>query len=244
MADKGSRKPKRQMSELALASRRANLAKARAAPREKIYRPTEKRQAASRANLAKAIAARKSPEGNASARLNALRHGLYARKVAASVKRLGESSLEFRQHHALFYNLFAPQDALERKWVERLANTSWKRLRFLRALAQWETDRLKETLESVPPSIFLSADQTLERAYILSRALAAFAERLGPLGRFHSRIDRLIRKLLHNRGGTTSKFESLNPLRGLTSWAEPVIDGVIDDVLDEKYGLPRRRRSR
>ncbi len=41
-----------------MAAARANLEKARAAPKEKVYRPTEKRLAANRTNLAKAKAAR------------------------------------------------------------------------------------------------------------------------------------------------------------------------------------------
>src|SRR5690348_12285107 len=98
------------MSAAALASRRANLERARAAPREKIYRSTEKRLAASRANLAKAIAARRSPRGNASARLNALRDGLFVRDVAGSVPCMGEDPAEFRAHHHLYFRIFAPAD--------------------------------------------------------------------------------------------------------------------------------------
>jgi len=97
LTPRGARSPQ------ALAARRANLAKARAAPRDVIYRPTEKRQAASRANLQKALAARKTPKGNAAARLNALKHGLFAKQVvAASVARLGEDPKAFAEHLRLF----------------------------------------------------------------------------------------------------------------------------------------------
>ena len=65
-------KRKYRLSPEALAARRASLKKARAAPRDLVYRTTEKRQAASRANLQKAIAARNSPEGSANIRMNAV----------------------------------------------------------------------------------------------------------------------------------------------------------------------------
>ena len=76
------RKPGNPMTARELAARRANLEKARAASRDG-YRRTEKRLRASRANLEKAIAARRGPEGNASARLNALKHGLFAKQTLA-----------------------------------------------------------------------------------------------------------------------------------------------------------------
>jgi len=78
------------LSEKALAARRANTKIAHQAPKELIYRSAEKRDAATMANLEKAIAGRNSPEGNERCRMNVLKSGLYARDLAISVVRLGE----------------------------------------------------------------------------------------------------------------------------------------------------------
>ena len=101
------RKPGNPLTARELAARRANLEKARAAPRDP-YRPTQKRLEASRANLAKAIAARRRPKGNASVRLNALKHGLFAKQtLAESVDRLAEDKEGFAQHLHLFERVLA-----------------------------------------------------------------------------------------------------------------------------------------
>ncbi len=233
---------RRPISALALASRRANLEKARAAPKEKIYRSTEKRQAASRANLAKAIAARKSPRGNTAARLNALSHGLFVRDVASSVRRMGENPQEFREHHTLFERIFAPQDEQERDWVRCLADIDWKRLRFFRAQAAWELARLKKAFESLAHRTMpITADETLRRAYVLSRVLSGFLEYLDPLGKFQSRIDREIRKLLNKRSGGTIKYSVPRPTRGTGELFDSSIDSMVDDMLDDMLKSPRVR---
>jgi hypothetical protein len=112
----GPVKHKYRLSPEALAARRANPERARAAPKEVIYRTTEKRQAASRANLQKAIEARKTPEGNSSARMNALKHGLNSKNVAVSVPRLGEDPEEFREHLESFKRFFRPQGYVKTGW--------------------------------------------------------------------------------------------------------------------------------
>src|SRR5437870_824770 len=125
------RPPKRKyrLSPEALAARRANLERARSAPKGVMYRSTEKRQAASRANLQKAIEARNTPEGNTNARMNALKHGLNTRNVADSVARLGEDPEEFREHLESFQRFFRPEGYVETELVRRLAETFWRRLR-------------------------------------------------------------------------------------------------------------------
>jgi len=227
------------MSELALASRRANLAKARAAPKEKIYRPTEKRQAASRANMALAIAARKSPRGKAAARMNALRYGLFAKDAPASVRRLGEDMSEYRNHHAIFERVFAPQDEEERRLVRRLADSSWKRLRFLRAQAAWELARLKKALQSLGPPHPLSAEETRRRAFILAGAVDFNLNYLDYYDLWQSQIQSGLRQLLKKRSGGKIRFRVFRRMRSIRD----ELDMSIDDWLDRALKVPRDHRQ-
>ncbi len=236
--EKNAPKSRYHMSALALASRRANLQKARAAGKGKIYHPTPARQAASRANMARAIAARKSPRGNASARLNALSHGLFTKDVAASVGRMGEDPREFREHHALFHAIFVPEDNEERDWVRRLADINWKRLRFLRAQAAWELERLKKAFAPVTArGSVISAEETLRRAHIFSRTLGGFVEYIDPLGRFESRMDRELRKLLKKRSGGKIKYKVFRVTRDV----EESVDVELDKWLNKQLKAPRAR---
>lgn len=80
--------PRGRASRKALAARRANLEKARAAPREVIYGTTRKRRAASRANIQKALAGRR---GVISPLLPRAGHEKLRRVIKPSVSRLSPS---------------------------------------------------------------------------------------------------------------------------------------------------------
>ncbi len=231
------------MSAEALAARRANLEKAHAAPREKIYRQTEKRLAASRANIAKAIAARKAPRGNAATRLNALSHGLAVRDVAGSVRRMGEDPQEFREHHALIARIFAPQDDVERAWVQRIADLNWKRLRYFRAMPVWELDALKKGFRTIPREEPISAKETESRAYYLSRMLTRYLKHIDPITRFQSRVDREIRKLLLKRSEGRIKYRVFYVTRDTKGLMDDSLDKYLDKMLDHVL-KPRRRRAK
>jgi len=236
MKNKSPKKPRKvryTMSAAALASRRANLERARAAPHEKIYRPTEKRQAASRANLAKAIAARKSPRGNASARLNALSDGLFVRDVARSVRRMGEDPAEFLAHHNLYFRIFAPEDDLERAWVQRIADLSWKRLRYFRAIPRWELAALQKRFSTLTRDEPINARETERRALFLAGAFTQYLKHLDPLTHFHTRIDREIRKLLAYRSGGTIKWRVLYPTRDSKDSLDIMMDKMLNKILEE-----------
>jgi len=100
--------------------------------RRRVRKPgkplTARELAARRANLEKAIVARRSPKGNAAARLNALKHGLFAKQtLAESVDRLGENKQEFDLHLRLFERVFVPAAGHEEKqFVRSLAQTVWR----------------------------------------------------------------------------------------------------------------------
>ena len=141
---KEKKKRKYTLTRKALAARRANIKKAHQAPKEKIYRSTEKRDTASMANLEKAIAGRKSPEGNERCRMNALKHGFSARDMKTSVARLGEDPKAYEEHLAQFHRLVAPSWKEEEELVAALAEACWRRLRLYPAQASWERLQLDQ----------------------------------------------------------------------------------------------------
>jgi len=201
------------LTPLELAARRANLEKARAASSEG-YRPTEKRLRASRANLEKAIAARRSPKGNAAARLNALKHGLFAKQtVAESVVRLREDKEEFAQHLRFFERVFVPADEEEKPIVKGLAETMWRRLRFFQAQACWEKERLERIFAGAPTPAQLGLEDTVARADGLALALMEFEAFFRELGKLESQVEFWLRKLIRKRSQGELRWKSFSPRR-------------------------------
>jgi hypothetical protein len=196
-----------------LAARRANLVKARAASRQG-YRRTEKRLRASRANLAKAIAARRSPAGNASARLNALKHGLFAKQtMVESVDRLAEDKEEFAQHIGLFERVFAPADEEEKRIVRGLAETVWRRLRFFRAQACWEKEKLQRMFAEAPAPARLGLEDTVARTDGLTLALMQFQAFFRELAKLESQVEFWLRKLIRKRSQGRLRWKGFSPRR-------------------------------
>jgi len=196
-APRRGRKPGKPLTARELAARRANLVKARAA-----YRPTKKRLRASRANFEKAMAARRSPEGNAAARLNALKHGLFAKHtLAESVDRLGEDKEEFDRHLRLCAHFFTPEDEEEKRIVRGLADTVWRRLRFFHAQAFWEKERLHRMLREAPPppADEFRLDDTVARAEGVALALMELDPFFRELNKLQSQAEFWLRKLIRKR---------------------------------------------
>jgi hypothetical protein len=207
------REPGKPLTARELATRRANLVKARAAVREP-YRPTEKRLQTSRANLEKAIAARRSPKGNAAARLNALKHGLFAKqKLGESVDRLGENKEEFDLHFRLFERVFAPADEEERRIVRGLAQTVWRRLRFFHAQARWEKERLESMFAQAPAPAHLGLEDTVARAEGLAMALMQFEAFDRELRKLESQVEYWLRKLIRKRSDGKLRWRGFSPRR-------------------------------
>ena len=208
----GSRpKRKYRLSPEALAARRANLERARSAPKGVMYRSTEKRQAASRANLQKAIEARNTPEGNTNARMNALKHGLNARNVAHSVARLGEDPEEFREHLESFQRFFRPQGYVETELVRRLAETFWRRLRLYASQVAAEKQVLRQYTRLAPEAGEIDAGETERRAegllYFFNRySVEALKTTDNRREQFQSQIECLLRALVKARGGDDFKM--------------------------------------
>jgi hypothetical protein len=207
------RKPGKPLTARELATRRANLVKARAALSEG-YPPTEKRLRASRANLEKAIAARRTPEGNAVARLNALKHGLFAKQtLAESVGRLGEDKEGFDLHLRLFERVFVPADEEEKRIVRGLAQTVWRRLRFFHAQARWEKERLQSMFAEAPVPDRLSLEDTVARAEGLALALLQFEAFFRELGKLESQVEFWLRKLIRKRSDGKLRWKGFRPRR-------------------------------
>ena len=200
-------------SPAALAARRANLLKARAAPKARIYRPSGQRRAASRRNLAKAQAALRARRTRA--RLNALKHGLFTRDFSPqSCRRLREDPREYREMLRLFRRLFAPRERPERELVTRLAQTCWRRLRLFRAQAVREQEALRGALVSMPPTPRqLSEDETELRAHLVVATLFNFSGILNEALKLQSEIESLLRALLRKRSSGTLEFRMVAPRR-------------------------------
>jgi hypothetical protein len=202
-------------SPAALAARRANLLKARAASRERIYRPTEKRQAASRRNRFKAHAALRTRRGSKRPRLNALKHGLFTHEFSsATLRRLGEDPQEFREMQRLFRRLFAPRERPEKELVIRLAQTCWRRLRLFRAQARREQELLRRALASAPrPRRPLGPDETELRAQLLGLAVFDLSGTVKEALKLQSQIECLLRALLRKRSSGVDEFRMVSPRR-------------------------------
>jgi len=202
-------------SPAALAARRANLLKARAAPRERIYRSTEKRRTASRRNLAKARAARATRRGTRRPRLNAVKHGLFTHEFSpATLRRLGEDPQKFREMQRLFRRLLSPRERPERELVRRLCETCWRRLRLFRARARQEQESLRKALEKVPCARDpLGPFETELRAQFLGIGLFDLGRTVDEGLKLHSQIECLLRTLLRKRSAGTEEFHMLSPRR-------------------------------
>ena len=160
-------RPKRQytVSEKVKAAGRSNIRKARAVPKEVLYRRTEKREAAWRANLAKANAApkhlryRRTPKRTQACYRNLLRaqearkssnlpsyapnlgQGLYCISLRRSAAALGEVWGEFeRLSKRLRQALPATNEAAQRA-VRSLAEGMWRRRRVFGGRARLEAIR-------------------------------------------------------------------------------------------------------
>lgn len=202
-------------SPAALAARRANLLKARSAPREQIYRSTPKRQAACRRNLAKAQSRLRTRRGSARTRLNAVKHGLFTRDFSpATLRRLGEDPQEFREMHRLFRRVFVPRERPERELVARLVETCWRRLRLFHAQAHREKGSLRRALESIPvvrrP---LGHEETELRAQMLGIAIYDFEATIAEAFKLQSQIECLLRALMRKRSSGTFEFRMASPRR-------------------------------
>jgi len=207
------RKPGKPLTPRELATRRANLERARAALLEG-YPPTEKRLRASRANLAKAQAARRTPQGDAAARLNALKHGLFAKDtLVESVDRLGEDKKAFARHVRFIERVFAPADAEEKPIVRGLAETLWRRLRFFHAQVTWEKERLERAFKHARAADPSNVDDTVARADTLTIALMSFEAFYRELDKIESQIEFWLRQLIRKRSHGQIDWKGFSPRR-------------------------------
>jgi hypothetical protein len=233
-------------SKAALAARRANLLKARAAPQGRIYRSTEKRRAASRRNLAKAQAALLARP--TSARMNALKHGLFAREFsAATLRRLGENPREHQEMLWLFRRVFRPRERPERELVTLLAETCWRRLRLFRAQAVREREALRKALASMPAARrALSEEETELRAHLVVATLFNFSGILNEALKLQSEIECLLRALLRKRSSGTLEFRMVSPRREsrLAEVESLALGGRSADDLSEDELIERLRYLR
>lgn len=192
--------PRRRLSPRALAARRANIARAHAADKDLTYRATERRRAASLANIQKAIAWRRSPEGNARARLNALKHGLNAVQLGAAGEKLDEAFGNLSSHRARVRRIFRPEAEEEVRLVERLARASWRRIQLFRGRARYEEAAWRKFGKRAGKLPHIAPEDFCRRAIEISRLLFRAHQMETETLELEMRIDRILKALLRARG--------------------------------------------
>jgi len=75
----------------------------------------------------------KTEKGKRNTRVNAYRHGLFARELAPWRAELGEDSALYQRHRRRFQQAFEPRDGVEELLVDDLAQTRWRLDRLLKA---------------------------------------------------------------------------------------------------------------
>jgi hypothetical protein len=71
------------------------------------------------------------------------------------------------------------------------------------------------------------------RALFLAGAFTRYLKHLDPLTRFHTRIDREIRKLLAHRSGGAIKWRVLYPTRDSPDSLDTMMDKMLGKILEE-----------
>jgi hypothetical protein len=121
------KKPKRKytMSPRALEARRNSLKKARAVPKEVLYRSTPKRKESCRAKLVAAREAkrRRHEEGKSTG----ISHGLTCADLRGSLAAAGATPEELKAHRQQFRDELGPQTPKETKLVRGMADCAWRR---------------------------------------------------------------------------------------------------------------------
>jgi hypothetical protein len=187
------------LSEAELAARRANLELARAAPRDRIYRRTRRRREASRRNIQLALAWRRSPQGNARARLNALKHGLAAKTSPELRAALGDAPEDFDKHLQLVARVFLPRDQEEGRLIERLAQATWRRMRIFRAQARLERLAWRRLAGPAGKVRHLTRAEVYQRADEVSKLLREGHLVENEAWKLEDRIERILATLIRQR---------------------------------------------
>jgi len=122
-----TQKPKRKytMSQKALDSRRINIKKALAVPKEILFRSTPKRKESCRTKLIAAREAkrRKREEGKSTG----ISHGLTCADLRSSLAATGATPAELKAHRQKYRDRFAPQTRKETNLVRGMADCTWRR---------------------------------------------------------------------------------------------------------------------
>jgi hypothetical protein len=181
-----------------LAAMRINGRKMQAASVAK-FQVTEKRLAACRKNIQKAQAAWRVSEKLKRPSYNDLKHGVYARNLLETLRRLGEDPKEYEALQERLGRLLAPQNEKEKDLVRQLGDLVWQRRRVPRAAVQWEEDRLKYLADSTAMPDNLSPYETRDRAMALWETLFNDAQQHERMDFFQSCIETQLRKLLRLR---------------------------------------------
>ncbi|MGO9268839.1 MAG: hypothetical protein ACLQOO_01015, partial [Terriglobia bacterium] len=122
-----AQKPKRKytMSQAALDSRRINIKKALAVPKEILFRSTPRRKESCRTKLigAREAKRRKREEGKSTG----ISHGLTCADLRGSLAAAGATPEELKAHRQNFRDELGPKTPVETKLVRGMADCAWRR---------------------------------------------------------------------------------------------------------------------
>ncbi len=158
-------------------------------------------------NLDRAHAAPWDPERTLRSRRNNLQHGFYAENLRDTAPRVGESLEEFDRHVGLFECAFVPEDEVERKIVQNLAETAWRRRRMFRAQVESEARYIRRLMRRWPPLERLTADETELRAIELMGLRPRDIRLVERSDRLLAHMERLLRALVERRSAGTQTLK-------------------------------------
>lgn len=108
---------------------------------------SSKRIDANRRNALKSTGPR-TPEGKLASRLNAIKHGIFAKEIIASAEAVGDSPKDIERHIAYLVKTFKPVGREQRLAVEAIAVIRIRLARILRAEAA-EIERSEEECDEI-----------------------------------------------------------------------------------------------
>ena len=159
--------------------------------------PTPEQRQAQGRNARRSTGPR-TPAGKQRASLNALKHGLYARSLAASLRVLGEDRRDLLRLLAELLDAHQPADAAERLLVEDLTALRAQRLRMERALAgvqgsnleRLEAQRRRRSQELQNESADVGREAVRERGLLRAPdSPAKFSELLAVLDAMRAQVE-------------------------------------------------------
>ena len=197
---------------------------------------SRRKKIANRANGAKSQGP-KTPEGLQKPSMNALRYGLYAKRVVLS----NESEENYKGLCQTFVDKFQPTDEVEHGLLEEMVAAQWRRQRVW-MIETATLDFAMDAKEAEYAKIFKHIDQPTRLALAYKDAMPQLASIQRCEASYRRQYDRALKNLLLLRETTTEPGVEgdENPLRNEPNMApEPLPDAIPDAQQNEPKTPPQ-----